>query len=59
MINKIANFLWVGRARTVLRSGHQDGRHIIPEDLRPVVQPTVENTEVIVLVGQTGHVTHR
>lgn len=60
VINKIANFIGVGRARTVLRSRHQDGRHVIPEDLRPVVQATVENAEVIVLVGHTERVTtHR
>lgn len=58
VIDKIANFLWVGRARTVLRSRHQDGHHVIPEDLGPVVQTTVEDTEIVVLVGQTGHVKH-
>lgn len=53
MINKIADFLWVSRAGTVLRSRHEVGHHVIPEHLRPVVQTTVENTQIIVLVGHT------
>lgn len=50
MINEVADFLRVGRARPVLRSGHEVWHHVISEDFWPVVQTTVENTQIIVLV---------
>lgn len=53
MINEIADFLWVSRTGTILRSRHEVGHHVIPEHLRPVVQTTVENAQIIVLVGHT------
>lgn len=50
MINEVADFLRVGGARPVLRSRHEVWHHVVPEHLGPVVQTTVENTQIIVLV---------
>lgn len=50
MINEVADFLGVGRAGPVLRSRHEVWHHVISEDFWPVVQTTVENTQIIVLV---------
>lgn len=49
MVNEVANFLWIGRARLVLRSRHEIWHHVIPEHLWAVVQSTMENTQIIVL----------
>lgn len=50
MVNEVADLLWVGGTRLVLRSRHEVWQHVIAEHLRPVVQTTMENTQVIVLV---------
>lgn len=53
IINKVANFLWVGGTRPVLWSWHEVWHHIVPKYLRPVVQTTVKNTQIIVLRENT------
>lgn len=63
IINEVANFIRVGRTGPVLvlRSRHEVWHHVIPEHLGPVVQTTVQNTQIIVLMENTcrgSHVRH-
>lgn len=53
IIDEVTDFVRVGGARPVLRSRHEVGQHVVPEHLGPVVQTTVENTQVIVLMENT------
>lgn len=61
--DEVADFIRVGWAGPVLvlRSWHEVWHHVVPEHLRPVVQSTVENTQIIVLMENTcsgSHVRH-
>lgn len=50
VVNEVADLLWVGGTRLVLWSRHEVWHHVIAEHLRPVVQTTMENTQIIILV---------
>lgn len=54
IIDEVADFLWVGRTRPVLRSGHKVWYHVVSEHLGAVVQTTVQNTQIIVLKKNTS-----
>lgn len=50
MVDEVADLLWVGGTRLVLRSRHEVWHNVVAEHLRPVVQTTVEDAQVVVLV---------
>ena len=61
VIDEVADFIWVGWAGPVLvlRSCHEVWHHVVPEHFGPVVQTTVENTQIIVLMENTCRGSHR